>query len=133
MSVQMPNPSEPQRKPSDTLTLAADRTRLAYERTLMAWVRTSISLITFGFTIFKFFQIENAVQPQTRAFSATEFSLLMIATGLLALLIATLEHRRDVKELKAEFPHLPHSSARILAALISVLGIVALLTVLLRR
>ena len=36
--------------------LAYDRTRLAYERTLMAWVRTGTSLITFGFTIYKFFE-----------------------------------------------------------------------------
>ena len=35
--------------------LALDRTRLAYERTLMAWVRTATSLISFGFTIYKFF------------------------------------------------------------------------------
>jgi Domain of unknown function (DUF202) len=33
--------------------LAYDRTRLAYERTLMAWVRTGVSLISFGFTIYK--------------------------------------------------------------------------------
>ena len=38
--------------------LSVDRTRLSYERTLMSWVRTSTSLITFGFTIYKFFQIE---------------------------------------------------------------------------
>ena len=36
--------------------LAVERTRLAYERTLMAWVRTATSLISFGFTIYKFFQ-----------------------------------------------------------------------------
>ena len=34
--------------------LAVDRTRLAHERTLMAWVRTATSLISFGFTIYKF-------------------------------------------------------------------------------
>ena len=29
---------------------------MALERTLMAWVRTSLSMITFGFTSFKFLQ-----------------------------------------------------------------------------
>jgi Domain of unknown function (DUF202) len=38
--------------------LAMDRTRLAYERTMMAWIRTAASLISFGFTIYKFFQLE---------------------------------------------------------------------------
>ena len=36
--------------------LALRRTFLAHERTLMAWIRTSVSLISFGFTIYKFFQ-----------------------------------------------------------------------------
>jgi putative membrane protein len=34
--------------------LACTRTVLAAERTLMAWVRTALSMISFGFTIFKF-------------------------------------------------------------------------------
>ncbi len=40
----------------DSTALAVERTRLAHERTLMAWVRTSVSLISFGFTIYKFFE-----------------------------------------------------------------------------
>jgi len=64
-----------------TTKLAVDRTRLAYERTLMAWIRTATSLITFGFTIYKFFQIETAGGKQDRAISATDFSLLMIVSG----------------------------------------------------
>ena len=115
-----------------TTRLAIDRTRLAYERTLMAWVRTAISLITFGFSIYKFFQIE-AAGKQDRAISATEFSVLMIVFGLLSLLMATLEHRRHVNALRAEYPEMPRSLARVLAALISILGILALVTVLLRH
>ena len=42
--------------PAETNTILADRTRLAYERTMMAWVRMGTSLISFGFTIYKFFQ-----------------------------------------------------------------------------
>ena len=36
--------------------LAFERTMLAHERTLMAWIRTATSMISFGFTIYKFFQ-----------------------------------------------------------------------------
>jgi uncharacterized membrane protein YidH (DUF202 family) len=46
--------------------LAAERTRLAYERTLMAWVRTGTSLITFGFTIYKFFEEFRKAEPVAR-------------------------------------------------------------------
>ena len=41
---------------STSTKLAIERTRLAHERTLMAWVRTATSLISFGFTIYKFFE-----------------------------------------------------------------------------
>lgn len=123
----------PALKVNATTRLAVDRTRLAYERTLMAWVRTAISLISFGFTIYKFFQIEGNAGRQDRVISATEFSVLMIVFGLISLLMATLEHRRDLNALRAEYPAIPRSLARVLAALISVLGILALIAVLLRR
>lgn len=48
------NKKDPAR--SEENLLAHERTILAQERTLMAWVRTSLSLIGFGFTIFKVFR-----------------------------------------------------------------------------
>ena len=33
--------------------MALERTMMALERTLMAWLRTALSLISFGFTIYK--------------------------------------------------------------------------------
>ena len=35
---------------------ALERTFMAADRTLMAWVRTAISMIGFGFTLYKFLQ-----------------------------------------------------------------------------
>ena len=72
----------------DTSTrLAFDRTRVAYERTMMAWIRTATSLITFGFAVYKFFQIE---APSSSAGShligPREFSLTLVGIGLFALL-----------------------------------------------
>ena len=66
--------------------LAVERTRLSYERTLMSWVRTATSLITFGFTIYKFFQIERdrGSSRGDRLVGPTEFALLMILIGLVA-------------------------------------------------
>ena len=66
--------------------LAVDRTRLAYERTLMAWVRTATSLITFGFTLQKLFQIEETkgVTTRGRLLGPHNLALLMIGIGLVA-------------------------------------------------
>ena len=69
--------------------LAVDRTRLAYERTMMAWIRTAASLISFGFTIYKFFQLElKKPAAADRLIGSRGFALIMIGTGLVALLLA---------------------------------------------
>ena len=47
------NTNEVNQVPGST-ELAFERTMLAHERTLMAWIRTAISMISFGFTIYKF-------------------------------------------------------------------------------
>ena len=113
--------------------LALDRTRLAYERTLMAWVRTATSLISFGFTIYKFFAYlrEGQAGASEGAVGPRMFALLMIGIGLTALLLATLDHRRHMQSLRAEYGPTPYSLAAVVAFLIAVLGILGLLSVLL--
>lgn len=118
-------------------SLAVDRTRLAHERTQMAWVRTATSLISFGFTIYKFFQIEMAKEmaahPIKTPIGPREFAMIMIATGLIALLLSTLQHYADLRRLEATYGRLPHSVAGIVAGLVSLLGIAAFLAVAFRQ
>ena len=114
--------------------LAVDRTRLAHERTLMAWVRTATSLISFGFTIYKFFQLELKGQPAHAEplIGARGFAMVMIAIGLIALGLSTLEHRRGMQAMREEFGQIPVSTAAIVAGLISLLGILAFVAVAVR-
>jgi putative membrane protein len=119
---------------SASTKLAIDRTRLAYERTLMAWVRTATSLISFGFTIYKFFQFLREDQPiaQDGMIGLRTFAVLMIAIGLTALLLASADHRRHRRMLQAEYGPMPYSLAGVVAMLIGVLGALGLLSVLFR-
>jgi putative membrane protein len=114
---------------------ALDRTRLAYERTLMAWTRTAASLISFGFTIYKFFQYLRDERPvaNTGVPGPRGFALLMIGIGLTALLLATLAHRHSMRALRAEYGPVPYSLAAVVAGLIAILGIVGMLSVLLHQ
>jgi putative membrane protein len=113
--------------------LAVDRTRLAYERTLMAWTRTATSLISFGFTIYKFFEYLREDRParDTTALGPRGFALLMICIGLIALLFATLQHRQSMRALTAEYGTVKYSLAAAVAGLIAALGLVCMLSVLL--
>ena len=62
----------------------------------MAWVRLAVSMITFGFTIYKFSSSSCKVAPRWRAASwdPRGFAFTMIAIGLLALLLSTIQHAR---------------------------------------
>ena len=114
--------------------LAFDRTRLAYDRTMMAWVRTATSLISFGFTIYKFFQIEiHKSEPGDHLIGPREFAMMMIGIGLLSLVMATIEHRQDRNMLRAMNPEVPRSMAAVLAGLIAILGIVAFAAVIFQK
>jgi len=119
----------------DTPTrLAYDRTRLAYENTMMAWVRTATSLITFGFSVYKFFQFDiKRGQELSGAVGPREFGMMMIIFGLVSLLAGTLQHVMSLRQLRAEYPATPRSVAALLAALVSILGLVALIAVLFRQ
>jgi putative membrane protein len=117
--------------PADAGTrLAVDRTRLAYERTMMAWVRTATSLISFGFTIYKFFEyrLERGEITIDRPLGPREFGTIMIATGLVALALASYEHRRSMNMLRASYGPMPHSVAALIGLLIAGLGLAALIS-----
>ena len=119
----------------DSTQLAIERTRLAFERTTMAWVRTATSLITFGFTVYKFFDIQLQREAPDRLIGAREFALMMISIGIVSLVLATLQHWRSMRTLRTHAPHMkiPRSLAIWVGALMSVLGVLALLAVLFRR
>jgi len=112
---------------ADSTQLAVDRTRMAHDRTLMAWVRTATSLISFGFAIDKFFE----GRPREHAIlGARNFSLVMISIGLATLILAAIQHRRDLKRLRQDFGRQPFPLALILAMMIALLGVLGLLAIL---
>lgn len=118
--------------PADAGTrLAVDRTRLAYERTMMAWLRTSASMISFGFTIHKFFQFrgEEGAVPANRLLGPGRFGGLLVTMGLAALLLATIEHRQSLQMLRATYGPQPRSTAATIGALMAIVGIAALLAI----
>lgn len=114
-------------------TLAFERTRIAYERTMMAWIRTATSLITFGFSVYKFFEFELKNSPASPMLVGPRaFGLGLIVIGLLSMLVGTVEHARDLKSLRQQYVGMPKSLSGIVAIVVGVLGLCALVAVLLR-
>ncbi|MCX7589175.1 YidH family protein [Phenylobacterium sp. 58.2.17] len=85
------------RLPSD---LGAMRTIMAADRTLMAWVRTSLSMLSFGFTIYKF--LESAVQSDqlARADSPQHVGLFLAGVGTLSMLFGVISYWTTLKDLQ---------------------------------
>ncbi len=100
----------------------------------MAWIRTSTSLIAFGFTIFKFFQYlatnERRREPILSPWVVG--MMMMILVGLTGLTLAWIQHRPEMKALKAEVGLMPYSIAGTVAGFIACLGAIALIAVALK-
>ena len=119
----------------DATRLAVDRTRLAHERTLMAWIRTATSMISFGFTIFKFLEAQPGRERRftivEQLLNARNFAMLMISVGLVGLSTAAFQHHREMAFMRARYGELPRSNAMMVATLVAAFGIFAFLAVVL--
>ena len=124
--------SDTELKISDMLAL--DRTRQAAERTLMAWVRTALSMISFGFTIYKFMQVlqEQSTVPILRPQAPRNFGLALIGIGTSALMIACVQHWKYIKRLRPDHPYRPWDLTFIVACLIAFLGLLIFVSIIFR-
>ena len=115
--------------------LARQRNRDAAERTLMAWIRTCLSLISFGFGLDKIVAAINSrpggSDPQAEL-SVRLIAVAFILTGVLAMVTATQQHRRNLRRLQREdFTYSePASIAAATAVMLSLIGLAALLLLL---
>jgi putative membrane protein len=113
--------------------LALERTVLAADRTLLAWVRTAVSLISFGFTIFKVLQyvqqenIASVVRPQT----PRNIGIFMILVGIVPLLMAMIQYKHTLKRLQAK-GHLILNPNFLAANMIFLFGFLLLTTIVFR-
>jgi putative membrane protein len=98
----------------------------------MSWLRTSLSMISFGFTLVKFFQyLEDQrgapiVGHLGRTWASTSVGMAMIVIGTGALVVAIIQHRRRVQALRREGLLPQWNLALNVATLVALLGVFAL-------
>jgi len=84
--------------------LGAARTILAADRTLMAWIRTSLSMLSFGFTIYKFLQAMADSNQIARSDSPRHVGLFLVAMGTVAMVLGTVSYWASLREIEAREP-----------------------------
>ncbi|MBO9711104.1 MAG: DUF202 domain-containing protein [Caulobacter sp.] len=89
-------PSRPM-LPSD---LGATRTVLAADRTLMAWLRTSLSMLSFGFTIYKFLETAAKAGALARPESPQKVGLFLVAMGTGAMVLGVIDYWVTVRHVR---------------------------------
>jgi putative membrane protein len=117
-------------------SLAVQRTIMASERSLMAWIRTALSMIGFGFTIYKFFQYlpeELAMGTVRRPQAPRNLALTLIALGTLGVGAAAWQHRRFLNDIGAAQSRHVWSLSFIVALLVIMIGVITFYGVLSRH
>ena len=114
--------------------LAFERTRMAAERTLIAWIRTALSMISFGFTIYKFLQaMQESQKVPIRPNGPRNLGLTLIALGTIGLIVACIQHRSLLKQLHySSSVGARWSLAMMVAVAMSLLGTLAFVSIAIR-
>jgi putative membrane protein len=81
--------------------MATMRTVMAADRTLMAWIRTALSMISFGFTIFKFLHglTESATIHLLRPEGPRNLGLFLTLLGTGSLVASTIQYAFVLRQL----------------------------------
>jgi putative membrane protein len=130
----MTDPAIPDANSVDLSTrLAFERTRVSFERTMLSWIRTGTSLITFGFGVYKFFQIEQKPAARDYLIGYQEFGIILVSIGLVALTMGTMEYQRNLRGLGPGYAGRASWRPMLFAGSIAVLGVLAFIVMLLRQ
>lgn len=110
---------------------------MAADRSMMAWVRTGLSLITFGFTIYKFLDYAReeliATGKEVTDFSSPKIiGLFLIGLGILSLLMGIIENEATIRVLKKNHSFNRMRYSLFISLILLVFGVILFLAVLLK-
>lgn len=113
----------------DSTEMAVSRTVMAADRSLMAWVRTGLSLISFGFTIYKFLdysreQLIASGKVLEGISSPKVVGLFMVGMGILSLIFGTIENISTVRVLRGRYNIRRKRYALTMAVMITLFGLI---------
>ncbi len=112
--------------PSD---LGEVRTIMAADRTLMAWIRTSLSMLSFGFTIYKVLEGLAESGNLKRPESPQVVGLFLAGMGTAAIVLGTLGYWATLKDLQRVEQFRLGRPVLLMALIMSIAGIALFVTI----
>ena len=124
-------PTDSQKAPTEApVNLPVMNTLMAADRTLMSWTRTSLSLLSFGFTIFKILQAFQEEGKLVRSDVPRDAGLFLTAMGTLAMVMGTLEYWQTLRVLNQRQIFSRPRSPLIMAIIMSISGVLLFVSIL---
>ena len=121
----------------DRTDLAVERTIMAAKRSLMAWIRTALSMISFGFTIYKFLQgaAKEAQIIILKVQGPRRLGLFLIALGTASVILGSIEYLSTIKRLNKShgYSHRLLNFSFIMGMAIGLLGLFLFITILINE
>jgi putative membrane protein len=119
--------SDPAEHGAHVAVLPADlggvRTVLAADRTLMAWIRTSLSMLSFGFTIYKFIQEVEHANKVAISSSPRHVGMFLVGMGVMAMLLGTFSYWTTLNDVRRTEEFRLGRPVLLMALLMSIAGV----------
>jgi putative membrane protein len=101
------NPKSTNALAQDRTDLAVSRTMMAADRSLMAWIRTALSMISFGFTVYKILQgFQESGSVLIAEQTPRNIGLFLVGLGTASMVMGTIAYWQTFKELR-QIQHFP--------------------------
>ena len=115
--------------------LAAERNVMAADRSLMAWIRTGLSMIGFGFTIYKFLQYmrDEVTGAVVRVAGPRRLGLFLIALGTASLLFGGVHYFKTMKKFDKDYGFTPWRFTLIAAIVLGIVGAALFVSIVMNR
>lgn len=117
----------------DRTDLATGRTLMAADRSLMAWIRTALSMISFGFTIYKILEgFQQSGVDLLKQQSPRTIGLFLTGLGTVSMVAGTIEYWQRLKMLRKYHAIKTWRPSFVMALIMSVTGMFLFISIVTR-
>lgn len=110
-------------EPGYTTRLAIQRTVMAADRTLMAWIRTALSMISFGFTIYKIIEgLQASSANGAHGLDGRRAGLILCGLGVICIAVGMIEYYMTIRDVKAHYQLVHWRYSLVIACVMLALG-----------